>query len=67
MISDPRYDFISHKSMQRGNCISLNVHIKNQSYRGSSLKDILYAPFKIIRAVIGWLDFLYAALYWVNL
>ena len=57
MISDPRYDFYKPQIDATGQLYFLKRPYKNQSYRGSSLKDILYAPFKIIRAVIGWLDF----------
>lgn len=57
IISDPRYDFYKPQIDATGQLYFLKRPYKNQSYSGSSLKDILYAPFKIIRAVIGWLDF----------
>lgn len=57
IISDSRYDFYKPKIDARGQLYFLKRPYKNQHYAGGSLKDILLAPFKIIRAVIGWLDF----------
>ena len=57
VMSDPRYDFYKPKVDAQGQLYFLKRPYKNQHFSGSSLKDILFAPFKIIRAVIGWLDF----------
>ncbi|ENW06426.1 hypothetical protein [Acinetobacter beijerinckii] len=57
IISDPRYDFYKPKIDVAGQLYFLKRPYKNHQHSGNSLKDILYAPFKIIRAVIGWLDF----------
>lgn len=57
IISDSRYDFYKPKIDATGQLYFLKRPYKNQHYAGGSLKDILLAPFKIIRAVIGWLDF----------
>ena len=57
VISDPRYDFYKPTVDAAGQLYFLKRPYKNQHYTGNSFKDILFAPFKIIRAVIGWLDF----------
>ncbi|MDM1020482.1 hypothetical protein QSV37_09245 [Acinetobacter sp. VNK23] len=57
IISDSRYDFYKPKIDATGQLYFLKRPYKNQHYAGGSLTDILLAPFKIIRAVIGWLDF----------
>ncbi|ENX40706.1 hypothetical protein [Acinetobacter courvalinii] len=57
IIADPRYDCYKPKIDAKGQLHFLKRPYKNQHYRGNSLKDIVSAPFKIIRAVFGWLDF----------
>ncbi|MCE1272144.1 MAG: hypothetical protein LWW88_11410, partial [Acinetobacter sp.] len=54
---DPKFDFYKPKIDAAGQLYFLKRPYKNQHHSGNSLKDIIFAPFKIIRAVIGWLDF----------
>lgn len=55
--SDPRYDFYKPKVGKNGQLYYLKRPYQGQNYSGSSIKDILMAPFKILRAIFGWLDF----------
>ena len=57
IIADPKFDFYKPKIDAAGQLYFLKRPYKNQHHSGNSLKDIIFAPFKIIRAVIGWLDF----------
>jgi len=57
IIADPRYDYYKPQIDAAGQLYFLKRPYKNQNYSGNSLKDIVLAPFKIIRAVFGWLDF----------
>lgn len=57
LLSDPRYDFYKPQIDTAGQLYFLKRPYKNQYAGGNSLKDILFAPFKIIRAIVGWLDF----------
>ncbi|WP_436898934.1 hypothetical protein [Acinetobacter gyllenbergii] len=57
IIADPRYDCYKPQMDAAGQLYFLKRPYKNQNYSGNSLKDIIFAPFKIIRAVFGWLDF----------
>ncbi|KXZ67245.1 hypothetical protein AVENLUH5627_02225 [Acinetobacter venetianus] len=42
---------------KNGQLYYLKRPYQGQNYSGSSIKDILMAPFKILRAIFGWLDF----------
>ncbi len=57
IIADPRYDYYKPQIDAAGQLYYLKRPYKNKNYSGNSLKDIVLAPFKIIRAVFGWLDF----------
>lgn len=59
VVSDPKYDFLKPKTDQFGNLYFIRrPYARSQvSHPFTSLKDVIQAPFKIIRAIIGWLDF----------
>jgi len=58
LLSDQAYDFFKPFADHQGNLYFLKKPYKQQSYRsGSALKDIILAPVRIMKAIIGWLDF----------
>lgn len=60
VISDPKFDFFKPKLDSSGNLYFIKRPYTHGDQRESpvtTLKDIVFAPFKIIRAIVGWLDF----------
>ena len=60
IISNVKFDFFKPKMDSLGNLYFLKRPYETSGRSSSpitSLKDILIAPFKIIRAIVGWLDF----------
>lgn len=57
IISDPRYDYYKPRVNKSGQLYFLKRPYKSQYQRSNPIKDIVLAPFRIIRAVISWLDF----------
>ena len=60
VISDPKFDFFKPKVDSSGNLYFIKRPYTHGDQRESpvtTLKDIVFAPFKIIRAIVGWLDF----------
>lgn len=58
--ADPKFDFFKPKMDHLGNLYFLKRPYSRDGQSNSpitSLKDIIFAPFKIIRAIVGWLDF----------
>ena len=60
IVSDPKFDFFKPKMDSLGNLYFIKRPYIRDGYSNSpvtTFKDIIFAPFKIIRAIVGWLDF----------
>jgi len=57
VVEHPDYDFLKPQKDSLGNLYFLKRPYKNKRAPFSLLKDIILAPFKLIKAIIGWLDF----------
>lgn len=61
VVADPKFDFFKPKMDSLGNLYFLKRPYSKDGQSNNSpmtsLKDIVFAPFKIIRAIVGWLDF----------
>ncbi|AYO55877.1 hypothetical protein [Acinetobacter wuhouensis] len=60
IVSDPKFDFFKPKMDGLGNLYFIKRPYMRDGYTNSpvtTFKDIIFAPFKIIRAIVGWLDF----------
>ncbi|ELW89029.1 MULTISPECIES: hypothetical protein [Acinetobacter] len=58
--SDPKFDFFKPKMDSLGNLYFIKrPYSRDGSHHSpvTTIKDIIFAPFKIIRAIVGWLDF----------
>lgn len=58
--SNPKFDFFKPKMDGLGNLYFIKRPYSRDGSHQSPLttfKDIIFAPFKIIRAIVGWLDF----------
>ena len=58
--SNPKFDFFKPKMDEQGNLYFIKRPYSRDGAHQSPLttfKDIIFAPFKIIRAIVGWLDF----------
>lgn len=58
--SNPKFDFFKPKMDGLGNLYFIKRPYSRDGAHQSPLtmfKDIIFAPFKIIRAIVGWLDF----------
>ncbi|WP_288498532.1 hypothetical protein [uncultured Acinetobacter sp.] len=58
--SDPKFDFFKPKMDSLGNLYFIKRPYSRDGSPHSpvtTIKDIIFAPFKIIRAIVGWLDF----------
>lgn len=58
--SDPKFDFFKPKMYSLGNLYFIKRPYSRDGSPHSpvtTIKDIIFAPFKIIRAIVGWLDF----------
>lgn len=58
--SDPKFDFFKPKMDSLGNLYFIKrPYSRDGSHHSpvATIKDIIFAPFKIIRAIVGWLDF----------
>lgn len=60
VIADAKFDFFKPKMDGLGNLYFIKRPYIREGYNNSpvtTFKDIIFAPFKIIRAIVGWLDF----------
>lgn len=60
VVSDPKFDFFKPKMDGLGNLYFIKrPYSRDGSHHSpvTTMKDIIFAPFKIIRAIVGWLDF----------
>lgn len=60
IVSDAKFDFFKPQMDTLGNLYFIKRPYSRDGYHHSPLttfKDLIFAPFKIIRAVVGWLDF----------
>lgn len=60
VVSDPKFDFFKPQMDGLGNLYFIKrpyTHGDRRESPVTTLKDIIFAPFKIIRAIVGWLDF----------
>ncbi|NHB58119.1 hypothetical protein G9F32_08810 [Acinetobacter sp. 194] len=60
IISDPKFDFFKPQMDRAGNLFFIQRPYNSAFYKEdffSFLKNILLAPVKIIKAIVGWLDF----------
>jgi hypothetical protein len=57
VIEDPNFDYLKPQKDSLGNLYFLKRPYKNKADPFSLLKALITAPFKIIKAIIGWLDF----------
>lgn len=58
--SDPKFDFFKPKMDSLGNLYFIKrPYSRDGSHHSpvTTIKDIIFAPFKIIQAIVGWLDF----------
>jgi len=58
--ADPKFDFFKPQMDSLGNLYFIKrPYSRDGSHHSpvTTLKDIIFAPFKIIRAIVGWLDF----------
>ncbi|MFT0695498.1 hypothetical protein ACDX34_15410 [Acinetobacter bereziniae] len=58
--SDPKFDFFKPKMDSLGNLYFIKrPYSRDGSHHSpvTTIKDLIFAPFKIIRAIVGWLDF----------
>ncbi|MBI0395806.1 hypothetical protein [Acinetobacter bereziniae] len=58
--SDPKFDFFKPKMDSLGNLYFIKrPYSRDGSHHSpvTTIKDIIFAPFKIIRAIVSWLDF----------
>lgn len=57
VLTDDNYDFFKPKCDSGGNMYCIKRPYKDTLRNKASLKDVFLAPFKIIKAIIGWLDY----------
>lgn len=57
LMSHVDYDFFKPQKDSLGNLYFLKRPYRNKRNSSSVIKDLLLAPVKIIKAIIGWLDF----------
>lgn len=57
VMEHPDFDFLKPQIDRLGNLYFLKRPYKNKRDPLSLFKDLIAAPFKIIKAIIGWLDF----------
>ncbi|WP_410209730.1 hypothetical protein [Aquirhabdus sp.] len=57
VMEHPDFDFLKPQKDGLGNLYFLKRPYKSKSDPFSILKDLIRAPFKLIKAIIGWLDF----------
>lgn len=57
IIEDDKYDFSKPQADAQGNLYFIRKPHKSNSNQTTSIKDIVLAPVKIIKAIFGWLDF----------
>lgn len=57
VLEDARYDFLKPQKDVQGNLYVLRRPYKQKTDSFGVLKDLILAPVRIIKAIIGWLDF----------
>ncbi|WP_434778033.1 hypothetical protein [Neisseria sp. Ec49-e6-T10] len=57
ILCDPKYDFSKPKMDTAGNLYFIKKPYQSKNESTFSIKDIIFAPVKITKAILGWLDF----------
>lgn len=57
LVSDPKYDFLSPRQLADGSIYCIRRPKQHQGEERTTVKDVLLMPWKLLKALFGWLNF----------